>query len=541
MIIRSLILCLALSTVANADSFFAPELPAEPTIAELLEENGLHHQDHSVLVAYLGNHIGEADEDITLIRAEEQKKFSREFFRLIHSPGWSPVNFHAERSVQIRSERLADPRRIVDAVIRELGRGGNATSLLDVQRHLRRLPDGQARLKLFACIDEMLLRIDPAELDESGIARLEVDQLAPMLQGLDPERAAVWAWRLRESLRVRSITFDSAQRLRTRLWLAGSYALGHPQEAAETFREALKSPDAALASTARMLLRGGLGGSLPQDTPDEQLVTDFLTKGWKFGTPLWEILPLPLDRPLLRCGWNGGRADLVWLSKEGTIVRQKEDVWPFIREVLPNGIFYSRGDRTADVALVDENGNWVTRSTSIGSGYPSLARHGGFWGLGRGYLWTEFHADGSVLRQYPVGQQRRAGSPLAGGRLAMVGTNWIEIHDRWGTMTGKTVVEGGSDFRNVVAVAEDRFLVCASKSVGWVTTDGKYETVVSNLASPAWVRYHPTEPWVVFDGGEGVAVIYDPVAKKETGRFDLNDGTGPAKSRFHIPSSVIAD
>ncbi|RYD20352.1 MAG: hypothetical protein EOP88_15400 [Verrucomicrobiaceae bacterium] len=544
--VRSVILCLALSAVANADDWSVPDLPAEPTVAELLEQRRLHQQDNENLMRYLGNCWDEASLDLTLIRAEEQEKFSREYSRLMGSrmtggARSSPDEFYKKRSAEIRAERLADPRRIVDAVIRELGRIGNAASLLELQPYVQGPPDGQLSLKLFACIEEMLGRIDPAELDDNQMAEISVDQVAPMLSGLEPDRAAAWAWRLRESHRARSVTFASARRLKTRLWLASSFASKHPQEAAETFREALKSPDAAVASTARMLLRGGLGGSLPQDTPDEHLVTDFLTKGWKSGTPLWEILPLPLDRPFLRCGWNGGRADLVWLSKEGTIVRQKEDVWPLIREPLPNGIFYSRGDRTGEIALVDGDGNWLTSLTPNRLGRPLLARHGGFWGMGRGRRWTEFHADGSVLREYAVGYGQSKGAPLPDGRLAMVERNLIKIHDRWGTVTGKIEVAGESDFRDVVAVAEDRFLVCASETVGWVTTDGKYEPVVSNLVSPLSVRYHPTAPWVVFDGGEGVAVIYDPVAKKETGRFDLDDGTGPAKSRFRIPSSVSAN
>ena len=101
-----------------------------------------------------------------------------------------------------------------------------------------------------------------------------------------------------------------------------------------------------------MVIRSGIGGSLPYETSSEKLLEVFRTGKWTSNIPLWEILPLPLDQPLLRKHWSR-RRDLIWMDRQANIKKQIEDVWPELGHPLPNGLFYSKSKK---LRLFDREG-----------------------------------------------------------------------------------------------------------------------------------------------------------------------------------------
>ncbi len=290
-----------------------------------------------------------------------------------------------------------------------------------------------------------------------------------------------------------------------------------------------------------MIMRSGMGGSLPYSTSADELSKSFQTHKWNLATPLWETLPMPLDRPLLR-KLNGGRMDLIWLSRDGRVSKSKEDVWPLISVPLLDGVFYSRvGDRRpSEFNLSDAEGRPCSRFRELNSN-PVVAAHGGFGAPVGNNRAAEFHADGSVLWECRIDEDCREVWPIGGGRVILLGRQAMECRDRRGDLLWKTSLKSLDDPRHIVPVADDRFLLSCGKSIGWLTRDGKYDPILKGLGSSGWIRYHPTEPWIIFDGGNGTAIAYDPKTKKELGKIDLDDGWGSGKSRFLFPPSYFPE
>lgn len=526
-------LVLILGGLVRANDWAIPEFPAEPAAAEVMAANGLANADELTFLGYLAKNWDSADGWIPSIRYKEEEKLARGYVKQMETAPSEGSDFWNMAIDQLRKDRLLDQRRVADAVVRELGRIGTQKSLWPLLELSQRDKRQWVNWKAFASIQEILPRIEPEKIDERTLRHIPAELVGPLLRDLDPRVANDWAWTLWEHHKKwPENSFRSGIRLRTRIWLASAFAASHPQEAWQVFLEGLQSQDPAIRLASEMIVRTGVGGSLPYELSTEQLAKAFAGHKWSSATPLWHTLPLPLDRPLLRR--FGERADLIWLSRTALISKTKEDVWPLIREILPNGLFYSRvGDFwPAEFALSDADGRPSSKlpSTNLDA---SVASHGGLWTLASAP--TEFHPDGSVLWECPIHGNYRQITPLGQGRILLLGTGFMESRDRRGDLLWKIGLESLDDPRDIVAVDGDRFLLSCGKSIGWITREGNYQPVLSGLISAGWVRYHPEEPWIIFDGGNETAVIFDPLTKTELGRFDLNDRRNSAKSRFPFP------
>lgn len=531
--------------VAHATSYAPLDFPAEPSPAQVLEKNGFAGADEKTLLLYLDAHWDAAGYWLPEVTAREQATISSEFFMRVESKEHDAEALLTNAQTKLQNDRLADPRRIFDAIVRELGRRGTESSI----RALLSLPTLEERewvyWKALASVQEILPRIDPTKLDDRTLMYISADLVAPLLRDLDAEVASAWAWTFWErqkKLLGGSFAFRSHVRLRSRLWLAKAFAANHPQEALDIFREGLQSQDPALQATTAMIMRSGIGGSLPFNTSADELSKSFQTNKWNSATPLWETLPLPLDRPLLR-KLIGGRTDLIWLSRDGQVSTSKEDVWPLISVPLLDGVFYSRvgGFWPGEFVLSDAEGRPTSRIRGLNSN-PMVAAHGGFWALVDNNRVAEFQADGSVLWECPIfDADCREVVPTHDGRVILLGYRSMECRDRRGDLLWKTSLKSLDDPRHIVFVADDRFILSCGKSVGWFTRDGKYDPILKGLGSSGWIRYHPTEPWIIFDGSNETAIVYDPKAKSELGRFDLDDGGGTGKSRFPFPTTYFPE
>jgi hypothetical protein len=541
---KILTLCFLFCGVVSATSYAPLDFPAEPTPAQVLEKNGLAGADEETLLVYLGTHWEAAGYWLPEVTAREQAAISSEFFSRVESRDHDAEALLTNARAKLQNDRLADPRRIFDVIVRELGRRGTENSI----RTLLSLTTLEERewvcWKALASVQEILPRVDPTKLDDRTLINISADLVAPLLRDLDAEVASSWAWTFWErqkKLLGGNFVFRSHVRLRSRLWLAKAFAANHPQDASEIFREGLQSQDPALRAATAMIMRSGIGGSLPYNNSADELSKSFQTHKWNPATPLWETLPLPLDRPLLR-KLIGGRTDLIWLSRDARVSTSKEDVWPLISDPLLDGVFYSRvgGFWPGEFDLSDAEGRPNSRIRGLKSN-PVVAVHGGLWALVGHNRVAEFHADGSVLWECLIDMNCREVVPTHDGRVILLGYGSMECRDRRGDLLWKTSLKSLDDPRHIVSVADDRFLLSCGKSVGWLTRDGKYDPILKGLGSSGWIRYHPTEPWIIFDGGNGTAIVYDPQAKRELGRFDLDDGGGPGKSRFPFPPTYFPE
>lgn len=528
--------------VAHATSYAPLDFPAEPSPAQVLEKNGFAGADEKTLLLYLDAHWDAAGYWLPEVTAREQATISSEFFRRVESKEHDAEALLTNARSKLQNDRLADPRRIFDAIVRELGSRGTESSILT----LLSLPTLEERewvyWKALASVQEILPRIDPTKLDDRTLMHISADLVAPLLRDLNGNVANVWAWTLWEHHRNwLGASFRSSVRLRSRLWLAKAFAASHPQVALEVFREGSQSQDPALRAATAMIVRSGIGLSLPYNTPADELSRLFQANKWNFATSLWETLPLPLDRPLVR-KLNGGRTDLVWLSRDGRVSKSNEDVWPLISVPVLDGVFYSRvGDfRPREFDLSNAEGVPSSRTRGLNSD-PVVAAHGGLWARVGHNRVAEFHTDGSVLWESRTDLDCREVVPTHDGRVILLGYRSVECRDRRGDLLWKTSLESLDDPRHIVFVSDDRFLLSCGKSVGWLTRDGKYDPILKGLGSSGWIRYHPTEPWIIFDGSNGTAIVFDPKAKKELGRLDLDDGGGTGKSRFPFPTTYFPE
>ena len=541
--LKLLLLCFLFCGSAYATSYAPLKFSQEPTAAQVLEHNGLASADEETLLDYLEAHwdaVGYWSPELT---DSEQERISSEFFRRVELRGRDADAYLTKARAQLEVDRLEDPRRILDATIRELGRIGTKKSLVPLLNRPRFEEREWVRWKSLASVQEILPRVDPTQLEREIMIHISADLVAPLLRDLNADVANIWAWTLWERQKdVLSAAFRSNVRLRTRIWLAKAFAASHPQVAAEVFREGLQSQDAAIRTASEMIIRSGIGGSLPYNTSSEQLAKSFLSREWHTNTPLWDTLPLPLDRPLLR-KLVGGRTDLIWLSSNARIARSEDDVWPLIRESLTNGNFYSRVGEffPMEYGLSDRDGVLHSR-IQIFHSTPMIASHGGLWAINGHNRIAEFQADGSKLWECPVNDDEyREIVPISGGRVVLLGHNSIESRNRRGDLLWKNSLHSLNDPRNFVPIEDDRFLVSCGTTVGWLTRDGKYEPVLTGFKSAGWIRYHPTEPWIILEGSDSSVVVYDPKTKKKMGRVDLDDGWGEGKSRFPFPRTYFPE
>lgn len=395
--------------------------------------------------------------------------------------------------------------------------------------------------KALASVVEILARVDPAKIDGETMKFLSATTVAPLLRDLEPTLADTLAWKLWSSQgKGVGATFRRLVPLPTRLWLAKAFAPSHPEEAAVVFEEGLQSQDAAIRTMAGMMVRSGIGGSMGFDKSAARMMETFREKNWNFAIPMWEALPLPLDRPLIQ-RTSGGRRDLVWLDRDATVAKTVNDVWPLIREQVADGLYFSQIGNSRDRGLSDVEGRIFSRFRNLIS-EPVMASHGGICGIeGKFGLAIELQADGSSLWECPIREEFRVWAPVSLGRVVLMSGSSLECRDRRGDVIWKTSLKGLNDPRFLVAIDDSRFVVSCGKSIGWLTKDGEYRPILKGLISAGWIRYHPTEPWIILEGSNMTVIVFDPKAGKETGRFDLDDGHGVGVSRFPFPRTYFPE
>ncbi len=539
---KTILLCLLLIEVACATSYAPLDFPAEPTSEQLLNENGLAGADEDTLLAYVQFNWEAAGSWLPKVTDREEKQITSKYFN--REQGKAPNSKTlAELFRDLQVERLHDPRRVVDVAIRELGHRGSEKSMVS----LIGLAEFEERewvgWKALASVQEILARIDPAKIDEKTLRLLSAKTVAPLLRDLDPKLADGFAWTLWSYQRKwLSVSFRSRLPLQTRLWLAKAFAPSHTKEAAEVFEEGLQSQDAAIRMAAGMLVRSVVGGSMSFDESSTKILERFREAKRNPSIPMWEILPVPLDRPLVQ-KTSGGRRDLVWLDHAAAVAKAHQDVWPMILEPLTNEMYYSRiGDsHPMNIGLSDSEGRVTSRFQNLNS-QPVFAFHGGLWSTsGRSGGVQEFNADGSLLWECPGNFDCRALTPVSRGCLVYLGYQSMECRDRRGDLIWKTSLKKLNDPRFIVAIDDSHFVVSCGKSIGWLTKDGEYRPILEGLTSAGWIRYHPTQPWIVLDGGDMTAIVFDPKAGRETGRFDLDDGHGTGESRFPFPRTYFPE
>ena len=213
--------------VASATSYAPLDFPAEPSPAQVLEKNGLAGGDEETLLVYLGTHWEAAGYWLPEVTAREQATISSEFFRRVESRDHDTEAFLTNARAKLQNDRLADPRRIFDAIVRELGRRGTEKSI----RTLLSLPTLEERewvcWKALASVQEILPRVDPTKLDDRTLMNISADLVAPLLRDLESDVASAWAWTFsvrQKELLGGNFAFRSHVRLRSRLWLAKAFA-----------------------------------------------------------------------------------------------------------------------------------------------------------------------------------------------------------------------------------------------------------------------------------------------------------------------------
>lgn len=518
-----------------------PDFPKEPTQEEILTRNDLKDADEETLLRYVSENSSSIGYWLPSVTAQEQQRIASEYLRKMSARDSSAQEYWKTSIEQLTEKRLIDSRRIVDTVLRKLGQNGSAESI----PHLLSIADQAERpweaWKSLASVQEILPRVDPTKLHHQFLRGIGVDLLAPLLRDLDDTTASRWAWTLWEHhQKWLTVSFRSRVPLRTRLWMARSFATLHRDVAGEVFLEGLKSNDAALRTAAEMFIRSGLGGSIPHGSSPVELLRRYSEQSWTPNQPIWEILPTPLGQPLVRKHEGGGssRTDLIWLSRDAAIMRDERDVWPMVCAALPNGLFYSRvGDSwPPSFALTTDQGDITARFPKLSEIHPLIASHGGLWSLSGQNHATEFFPDGTVDWQCPpsgsIAGGYRAVAPIGSGRVVILGYTFLQCRDRRGDVIWECSLDGLDDPRSIFPISDRQFIVSCTNSVGWFTPAGKYTPVLEGVKSALWVRYHPTSEWIIFDGGNWEAILFDPSTKSITGRFDLDDGGERAQSRF---------
>lgn len=530
------ILCLIifLGLPARATSYAPLELPDEPSPAMVLEANKLKDADETTLLEYIETHWDSAAFELSEIKAKEVATFSDEYSGHIDSRDGKSQSFIAEAFIKLQEDRLHNPRRIVDAALRELGKRGTGVSLPGLMSRSKSDKRPWVGWKALASVQEILPRADPSQLDHKSMMQIDAVFVAPLFQDLDPVVADRWAWALWEHHKKwMDVTFPHRVPLLTRILLAGAFVPSHPVEAGEVFEEGLRSHDPALRTVAEMVIRSGIGGSLAYGISAEKLLEAFKNRKWTSNVPAWEAMPLPLGQPLLR-GQGGGRWDLVWLNEHTEIIKQVEDVTPDLGLSLPNGLFYSNGEK---LEMIDTDRRIHAKFPTTNYSTASLSAYGGVRAFTESHRPGQFFPDGTLFWDCPFStpNDQREFVGIGKGRVVFGDFGFLECRDRRGDLLWRTPVDKLGKPREIIRVSGNRFLLACQESIGWLTTDGNYEPILTELGSGSWIRYHPTEPWIIMDGATTTAIIYDPVAKKEIGRFDLHRGSSTEKSRFPAP------
>lgn len=532
--IRSMVvaLILVLNTWSLATTYIIPDQPPQPSTDEVLAANSLDRASEKELLNFVRANWIFARSWLPEVSQGEVGQIENEYLRKADRATEDVSAYWKKATEELREQRLHDKRRIVDAVLRKIGKTGSAMSIGELAMHAVAEDCEWAKWKALASVLELMGRVEPDKATDAELAWARPEMLAPLLGDLPPPMAEKWALRLWK--RSSHIHYDEDY-LRTRLWLARFFATADLSLATNIFRQSIGHYDPTITALSIMLLRTGIGGSLDWGASQEQLI-QMMEKGkWRGATSsIWESMPEPLACPVARKHW-GGRVDLVWLDATAKQTKAEEDVWVDAARPFCSGLIWGR--LTSSVgALATHDGNIQMRVSVLSSTPAAPAWHGGVCLLSGSVMAEEIETDGSLLWQVPVshsiGDWRFITPSSKPGLMLLLGYNKLACIDRRGDFAWNLDLKGLDDPRWVMDVGDDRLLVCCTKSVGWLSTKGEYQPVLEGLGSALWVAYNPTKPWVVFDGSDWSVVIFDSQSGKVCGRFDTDDGGGKYPSRF---------
>lgn len=526
-----LVLSLGLNSWSWATTYVIPPPPPQPSVDEVLAANSMDRVTEKELLNFVAANWIFARNWLPEISEGEERQLADGYLRMVEDVTGEASKYWKQATAELEQQRLHDKRRAVDAALRKLGKTGSANSI-GVLSMLAVAEDCQwAKWKALASVLELMGRIDPETATNADLAWARPDMLAPLLGDLSQPQAEKWA--LRFWKQSSHIHYDKDY-LKTRLWLARFFATADATLAASIFRQSVGHYDPTIQALSTMLLRSGIGGTLAWGTSPEQLIPMLESGRWVGSTSSWEGKPEPLACPVVR-KHVGGRIDLVWLDANAKESKAEEDVWIDADRPFCSGLIW--GGLTSKIgALATRDGSIQVRASVFSNTPPAAAWHGGVFLLTGSVIAEEIEADGSILWQTPVsktpGEWRFITPSSKPGLMLLLGYNKLACIDRRGDFVWSLDLKGIDDPRWIMDVGGDRFLVCCTKSVGWLNSKGQYQPVVKDIGSASWVAYHPSAHWVIFDGSDWSAVIYDPKSGKVCGRFDTDDGGGNHVSRF---------
>lgn len=506
-----------------------PEFPKAPTTSEILISSGLDRANERSLLNYVAQNWVLVSTWLPDLSRLEEDLIAQEYVRRANKSGGDIREYWRNATTELTNRRLIDSRRVVDAALRELGRRGTAKSIGELTMYASGELNVWARWKALASVMELMSRIDPEQAPDSDIVHAKPEILAPALPDLPEEMAEKWAWKLWK--RTEAIRRSDGH-LPTRLWLARFFASRDPKLAVQIFRQGLENYDVAIQHLAVMLLRSGIGGSVDWETDGNDLLRKFDSSRWSGRTPSWAVLPAPLSIPIPREHY-GGRVDLVRLDLAASIQETQPDVWPDVLQAISNRLLLGR-TQSNTIALATSDGN--VRASFPRSSSAFAATHGGLWFLSGGKVAEEHGPDGTTYWQCPVSRSAAEHYCVApyskSGQILLLSYRKLDCIDRRGDRIWSIDITKLDNPRAVLAIDDEKLLLTCRKSVGWLDKSGTYKAVVTGLGSAIWVAYHPESPWVVFDGANREAVIFDPKSGVITGRFDTDDGGTKERSRF---------
>lgn len=293
-----------------------------------------------------------------------------------------------------------------------------------------------------------------------------------------------------------------------------------PETALNIFQDFLDSPDPAVRLFAGMGIMRISDWRIPFRLTARPKETDSARKEWLASRTLrraddWAF-PDPLIRPIIK-EQRGGRIDLWWLNEDGSIARQKKDVWPRVRQVSYEGTFYSTVPTSRDHSLVvtASDGEVLMRMGQIdySVGGDFLADHGGTWNLRQDTREAvELAPNGEVLWSCPTSETNTSARFVGSGgrgRILLLRHGKLEVLNRRGDVIW-SIEEGMDDPRWVCMTGPETILVsCTNEIQIRHRTEGLLSRV-GGFTSLGPVRYHPEEQWMIFDGGSQEVILYSP-------------------------------
>ena len=493
-----------LAPAAAGNDWPPPPNPPEPEAAEVFREAGVDGRDPAALLARLDaltrEHPTALDAWVPTLRRHEHWSLVTETAREPKPRAVSP-----ERLAELRAARLRHPARVAEAVLRQLGAVGTPAQLDGLLAAAAGAKTEWGRWKCYAAVQDILAR---GPVEEAAGRLPPTPEAVRLLRDLPAGRRGELAAAL---FRRQPHEYDGWRIPATQpaLWLAWSLADADPAGAAAVFRLGLELPDPAARLFAGIGLARVTGGPIPYRLTAGRRATAAAPAARR---PDDYEFPDPLARPVVQ-HHRGDRADLWWLGADGAVARREEDVWPKVERVLPDGTFLSLAG--PGVALTDPDGEVLVRFPSGRGQVDNVAPdgHGGFVALeDRGQLLVEYAVNGDRLWACPLDDghaSARYAAPAGPGRVLLVRYGRVEVLDRRGDVVW-AVRDVPEDPRWACAIGPDTVLVAGVKAVEvHHRTRGRVRRV-DGFTSVAGVRYHPTRPWLVLDGGAGAAVILDP-------------------------------